>query len=76
MLAYFLNIYTIFKKIRFNFEVKLIVRKGGKIDDVYGLSLSHVLSSNNGNKYCIDLTLESNSKDLKQLSYGRMLSVY
>ena len=30
---------------------KLVHQKGAKIDDVFGLSPNHVLSSTNGNKY-------------------------
>ena len=32
------------------FKSKLVDQKGSKIDDVMGLSLNHVFSSNNGNK--------------------------
>ena len=34
---------------------KLIDHKGAKIDDVFGLSPNHVSSTNNGNKYYINM---------------------
>ena len=37
---------------------KLVDQKDAKIDDVFGLSPNHVLSTNNGNKYYISVTFK------------------
>ena len=37
---------------------KLVDQKRAKMDDVFGLSPNHVLSSNNGHKYHISSNLE------------------